>query len=212
MYTSQAKPATHQNIKPTLADMLHALTSESREQREMASAHLASFGEAASMGLVMALRHPELDVRMRAVCLLGEIRVASGGTSNLSIAVPELVKLLDDRDLAMVAAAATTLGKIGGEVAVAGLCQKVNHRSTYVRGAVVSALAQVSTLQAMPELMKASQDKQAEVRAAATFGLARLKDNRVLARLNQLLQDLDAEVRWHAKQGLEEFGLDSLAI
>ena len=211
MYTSQLKPVTAQRVKPALADMLQALTSDSWEQREMASNYLPGFGEAATMGLVMALKHSQLDVRMRAVRLLGDIRAAAPGASNLVMAVPELVKLLNSRDLAMTATVAATLGQIGGDVAVASLRKKANHRSFYVRAAVVEALAQVSTPQVMPELMKASQDKKPEVRAAAASGLARLRDSQVVARLNQLLKDVDAEVRWHAEQGLEGLRLDQVA-
>lgn len=211
MYTSQLKTATTQTIKPALGDLLQALSSDSWDQREMASAYLAGFGEAATMGLVMALKHAQLDVRMRAVRLLGEIRAAAPGASNLQMAVPELVKLLNGRDLAMSAASAMTLGQIGGDSAIAALRKKANHRSFYVRAAVVKALSQASTPQVMPELMKASQDKKPEVRAAAAAGLARLRDTQVVARLNQLLKDVDAEVRWHAEQGLEGARLDQVA-
>lgn len=211
MYTSLLKTATTQRVKPAMGDMLQALASDSWEQREMASTHLASFGEAATMGLVMALKHSQLDVRMRAVRILGEIRAQAPGASNLTMAVPELIKLMNGRDLAMTANAAMTLGEIGGDKAIASLRKKANHRSFYVRAAVVKALANVSTPQVMPELMKASQDKKAEVRAAAASGLARLRDNQVVSRLNQLLKDVDAEVRWHAEQGLDSLKLDQVA-
>jgi HEAT repeat protein len=211
MYSAQLKTVTAQRVKPTLADLLQALTSHSWEQRDMASAHLASFGEAATMGLVMALNHAQLDVRMRAVRLLGEIPAAAPGASNMTMAVPELIKLFNGRDLAMTATVAMTLGEIADEAAIAALRSKVNHRSAYVRAAVVAALAQLSTPQVMPELLKASQDKRAEVRAAATTGLARLRDSQVVTRLTQLLKDVDAEVRWHAERGLEALRLDQVA-
>jgi len=211
MYRSQLKPKATQSVQLTLAEMLQALASESLEQRDMASAHLGRFGEAATMGLIMALKHVQLDVRLRAVCLLGEIQAQAPGASNLDRAVPELVKLLNGRDLAMTAAAATTLGQIGGETVIAALRKKARHRSTYVRAAVIQALAVVAAPQVMPELIKASQDRKPEVRAAAALGLARLRNSQVVSCLSRLLEDVDAEVRWTAEQGLCALRLDQVA-
>lgn len=205
MFTShrfRTQSTAVQNAAPVQRQMLQALASDRWEQREMASAYLTDCDESATMGLVMALKHPQGDVRLRAARLLGQIRAAAPGASNLHRAVPELVSALKGRDLALCAAAATALGSIGGDVAIAALKTQATHRNFYVREAVVRSLSRVATPQLAPELLAASQDKCPEVRSAAALGLGRIPDNRVITRLKQLLKDIDAEVRWHAEQGL----------
>ncbi|NJN31804.1 MAG: hypothetical protein HC824_16280 [Synechococcales cyanobacterium RM1_1_8] len=211
MATVAVQQSVQSGIKPSLHSLLQALCSDRPEQREMASQHLAGFGEAATLGLTEALGHARLDVRLRAAQLLGEIRAAAPGASNLGKAVPALVKMLNGRELAAVVAAATALGKIGGEGAIAALCQKANYSNFWVRTTVIEALADQASLDLLPQLLRASRDKQPQVRAAATIGLGHIPAEQAQGRLVQLLQDSDLEVRWQAQQGLAIQQLDSVA-
>ena len=118
--------------------------------RNAAALALVQIGAPAVPALVVALAHPDCELRKAAVDTLGQL-----GDRR---AVASLAGRLSDEDANLRAAAAEALGKLGGAEAVAALERALDHRDAALRHAAVDALAHLRARLPAGTLRELAQD------------------------------------------------------
>jgi HEAT repeat protein len=164
---------------PEVAHFLHARDWAGRQSLRASSARLPN---PAGAWLVSRIGPPGAgSVRAEAALMLGEF-----GT-NAASAVPQLVRALQDPDRAVVACAATALGRIGPP-AVDRLVPLVKSTNTPVRHMAVYALGQAgpAAATAVPALLERLNDPDPDVRAAAGAALVQVGETATLAIMDAL--------------------------
>jgi hypothetical protein len=153
--------------------MKHA---DSARVRERAMYALARTGKEGLRPLIETLADPKNRDRRAAAYAIGDMK--DQGTV-ASLAVPILVKCLEDADPNMSSAAATVLGELGLEasIAVPGLTNCLQSSDPYVREEAISALGNFGekARAALPSLLVvASIDADYSVRESATNALSEI--------------------------------------
>jgi len=129
---------------------------------------LAEGGADAVPGLIEALHHKQ--GRYWASVVLAEIGPPA------KAAVPELIKLLDDKELEVRMQAILALGSIGSAAKSAGpaVGKLLNDSTPAIRYAAAFTLGQIGATEALPELVKAEEDKDEFLRMVAAWAVAKL--------------------------------------
>ncbi|MBD2122350.1 HEAT repeat domain-containing protein [Trichocoleus sp. FACHB-262] len=120
--------------------------------------------------------------------------------------VDEQLTILQDKSLKFRAIVAESLGRIGGETAVAGLLEALQDNDYNVYWAAAEALGRIGSETAVAGLLEALQDKSFEVRWAVTKALGRIGGETAVAGLLEASQDKSFEVRWAAAEALGRIG------
>jgi len=161
--------------------ILVRLTTEDPEHTASdAAAHaLAKIGSAAVPSLIEHVKMGVVIARVRFLTALGE------AGPDASSAIPELLHALTDRDEAIRAAAARSLGFVGGSTAATTV---------------------------IPRLIAALKDSESVVRANAVDGLERIgpRTKDVIPSIASALRDPDQDVRDAAFFALVDFGIQSV--
>jgi HEAT repeat protein len=151
--------------------------------------------------LVQALDSKEAEHRARAARALGEAKAV--------VAVPKLIRMLDDPDDDAQWQATVALGSIG-KPALPHLIDALLHPKERARWKAENALQKIGA-DAVPALVEALKDKRVRVRQSAAYLLGEIKDERCLEDLAAALADKDDDVRWKAATALTKFGAKATA-
>ena len=106
--------------------------------------------------------------------------------------VPQLMRLVQDRNQAVASAAAAVAGMIGGEQAMQVLARAARSRSSQVRTAAAGALRSVKAPAASRLIAPLLKDSDKNVRKFAIKATAARKDPALLAELDEI-NELDPE-------------------
>ena len=112
----------------------------------------------------------------RAAAATDLVRHASTDDAVRSDAVPRLVKLLEDPDVRVRAAAAVALGDLRANDAVTPLLVAAFDDDAYVRQMALNALGEIGDARALPRLRRALTDTRPEVRYQTIIAFARIAD------------------------------------
>ena len=113
-----------------------------------------------------------------------------------------LVELLDDREAAVRAIAAATLGRIGGSDHAKPLARRLDDREPSVRVAALEAVVRIDPANAATRLEAATEDGDPAVRAAAILALGDRRTPEGDARLCEALEDRSWSVQVAAAKSL----------
>jgi HEAT repeat protein len=119
-------------------------------------------------------------------------------------AIPELIKLLEDKDSSVRDSAASALGKIKSEQAIPGLIKLLEDKDYFVRDSAASALGEIKSEQAIPGLIKWLEDEDYFVRDSAVSALGKIKSEQAIPGLIKLLEHQNSNVRRSAASALGE--------
>jgi HEAT repeat protein len=152
--------------------------------------------DAVAPELFPLLRDPRVEVRVKALSALKELRV-----SNTEF---EIVVLLKDVNLPLRAAAAQALGELGGRAKLADLAALLRDADAEVRRAALWSLGVLDAKEVVANIVPLLGDPVAGVRARAAEALARInvKEPKLVA----LLEDPNDDVRFRAAWSLGELG------
>ncbi len=125
--------------------------------------------------------------------------------------LPELLKVLHERDERVRQIAIEVLGRAGDSAAVPSLLKVLGDRNASVRSSAAGALGQIGDNTAVPELLKVLGDRDEEVRSSAAQALGQIGDSTAVLELLKALGDRDASVRDSAAEVLGRIG-DSTAV
>lgn len=149
------------------------------------------------------LSHPDEHVRQHATFELGRLFDP--------LAVPSLLRALQDPSADVRAQAAVGLGDTPDPRAVPALLQALQERDALVRGAAVQALGYMRDEGVIAPLIRALSDPDSSIRSTAATALSHFHSSRTIDPLIHALHDNDALVRWHVVWALENIG-DSRVI
>jgi len=117
-----------------------------------------------------------------------------------------LLSALHDRQGAVRAAAAGSLGKIGDKSALPALVRALKDRDSGVRRYAATSLGRIGDSSAVPALHELLQDEESRVRRETVDALCKIGDPRSLPLLIQMLSDSHDVIRCSAAQALSKFG------
>ena len=175
-YAASAFGAIHQQPDLCVPLLIGGLTDPTPSVRQSCVESLGHFGEAASShaGKLVDIFDQTDAFTRRAIC-----GALASFHSAAAIAVPVLVRGLQDQDENVRISAATGLGQLASfpEQAVPALVKAVNDPKPIVRLMAVQSLGElgVQATNALSSIQMACLDSDATVRSAATNALARLK-------------------------------------
>lgn len=158
---------------------------------------LVRMGEAAVPALCETVRKWDLDYPDSVLKTL---------TGLGPLAVPGLLRLLEDENTETRFRAVQVLRRIGDARAVPGLCACLNDADYQVRRLATEALGRLAGPEAVPDLVGALRDEDAGVRAAAIGALTRLGNEEISRFLVERLRDRSAIVRTAAAEALGTVG------
>ena len=171
-----------QNISPALRRAVVALDSEYPEIRKSNIKTIANSSDPMAFEILMlAVKHPTLDVRANALFELVSF-------SNNPRMIPTLIEVLDGDDRGIWNQACNKLPQFG-QSAIPKLLEALFHQNPKVRYGVVVILGKIGDPVAVPNLIKALQDEDANVRCGAAKALGEIKDTTAVSALAQLLSD-----------------------
>jgi HEAT repeat protein len=147
-------------------------------------------------GLVKALKHKDLNVRLASVIALGKLGDVQG--------VEPLITVLKEGNVYMSFAAAEALGKLGDARAVEPLINALV-RVGYMPKAAEEALVNLGSLAVEP-LIASLKDRRAGVPSAGAEVLGMLGDARAVEPLIALLNHQDYHARFAAAEALGKLG------
>lgn len=154
----------------------------------------------ASVRTLLATLSSNSDPHIREILcdIFGERRAKS--------AVPQLIDLLDDKDVGVRAAAADALGKIGSRKAGEAMLKRfLEETEVPVKDTLVAALGAVGYHPAVPALIEALNSPERTIRACAAWSLGALHAHEaVLALRNALAQETNISVRERIESAIEE--------
>jgi HEAT repeat protein len=133
------------------------------------------------------------------------------GEGNGSSAVPELPKLLRDKEYRVRSLAAMALGRLGAKETVPEIARLLTDGSGEVRKGAVEALGYLGVRETIPEVVKLLGDGEARVRSEAVDALGRLGAKETAPEIVMLLKDGDAVVRRVSLNALANLGARSAA-
>ena len=128
-----------------------------------------------------------------------------GDRTFLAESVEILIRLLDDQNERVIAAAAIGLGHRGDPSAIPFVLQLLSHPNSEIRFGVVRALTGHEDDAAIAGLIQLSKDQDDEVRDWAAFGLGSILERdstEIREALAALVEDADPEIRGEAMIGL----------
>lgn len=144
------------------------------------------------------LRHPEPEVRVRAVEALGKVE-----PEHVEQAAAALVPLLDDRIPDVRYMAALSLGRLEDSGAVDHLIEMArSDRDDLPRQAALAALGQIGDPRATDVLIEALTSPSPDLRFQATASIVQVNPTAALEPLRSTLSDEDPEVRSSAAAAL----------
>ncbi|MEG4250261.1 HEAT repeat domain-containing protein [Microcoleus sp. Pol10D4] len=138
----------------------------------------------------------------------GWLKVALLGEVQSDVAIPGLLKLLEDSNWKVRSSVAYTLGKIGSEAAIAGLLKLVKDSDHDVRKNAVNALEKIDSEAAISGLLKLTKNSDSNVRSKAADALGKITSKAAISELLKLIKDSDPDVRISAADALGEIGSD----
>ena len=147
-------------------------------------------------GLIQALRHDDVNIRINAALALGKIKRAR--------AVAPLIETLRDADEDVRWAAAWALGEIG-KPAARPLIQALRDEDGDVRWKAAWALEKIGKV-VVDSLIEAMRTESGEAKAKVSLVLGSIGDVRAVRPLVKALKDEDDNVRWAAAWALEKLG------
>jgi HEAT repeat protein/beta-lactamase regulating signal transducer with metallopeptidase domain len=148
--------------------------------------------------LAVALRDPNVDVRMTSAQALGSLEDPRAVEALLAA-------LRSDTDAGVRKMAAWALGEIEDPRAVAGLSEAVrSDRATEVREMAAWALGEIESPEGVPALGAALRDSSVEVRRMAVWGLGEIESAEAVEWLTPALRDDDVDIRRKAAWALGE--------
>jgi HEAT repeat protein/nucleoside phosphorylase len=128
------------------------------------------------------------------------------GQLGFEVAIPELLKALEDQDSTVKKRTCIALGQLGSEAAIAGLLEALEDQDTNVRREAATALGQLNSEAVIPGLLKALEHSNSDIRWCATEGLKQLGSENAVSHLLRVLQDENADVRCKAAEALGQLG------
>jgi HEAT repeat protein/predicted protein tyrosine phosphatase len=114
------------------------------------------------------------------------------------IAIPMLLKGLNNQEIAVRRNCLLALGKIGSQTAVIQLARSLNSEDSQVRAWAAWALGEIDSKPAVATLQKALNHQASDVRAWAVWALGKINPTVALPSLIEALKHQDSEVRWRA--------------
>jgi HEAT repeat protein len=217
----------HARSAPVLAGLLE---DQDNKIADAAAVGLENLSELAVEPVFELLNHESVDVRVRAIHVLGRLRhrgacdrLIRGLTDKViwvrivsaqalgeigdSRAAPALIAALKDRDLVVRAMAAEALGKLRDFAATMPLLDLLSDESDLARTHALRALGRIGNPAAIPFLEPALDAPEPEVRCAAIAGLAALRVTSMLPRLHRMSRNWPVgrepkEVREAAQQAI----------
>ena len=193
-------------------------------------ATLRDSGGSASDALIIALKDPELSVRLRAIWALGEMKngqalqplsvlldsqatvqekrtaaEALGAIGDPKALEPLIMALQFSSEEAVKRAAAAALGDLGDKGAVDVLLHSLRHEPLHsVRASAARALEVLADARALDDLIVALEDDDGGVRLRATLALAAIGDKGAVEPLKKLIaQERSHQIRAAASQAIE---------
>lgn len=177
---------------------------DNKGDASLALVHYRGGREECDLGIEYARSSDALD-RETGADILAQLGWADRSFLDESVAV--LIRLLDDANEDVVAAAAVALGHRGAPSAIPSLIRLANHPKAAIRLGVVHGLTGHSHPDAIRVMIRLSSDSDRDVRNWATFGLgSQIKDDtpEIRAALRANVRDPDHEIRGEAIVGLAE--------
>ena len=199
----------YEDPTPLLAEAAAFADPEDERRRRLIGRLHRRSDAAAFLAAADAARAADLELRLVAMEVLGELGYASGRPyreQTLTILIAELDQAVDPR---LLQAAVTALAHLGDGRALTSVLRHAAHRDDGVRRAVAFTLPSITDQQdPAPEVVEAlielSEDVDEAVRDWSTFGLAELLDidsPELRAALAARLGDVDA-IAGQARAGL----------
>ncbi|NEO57465.1 MAG: hypothetical protein F6K54_32955 [Okeania sp. SIO3B5] len=137
------------------------------------------------------------------------VKVRLAALTKSDVAVPGLVKLLEDSDKYVRRGAADTLGEIRSKTAVPGLIKLLEDSDYLVRYSAEKALGEIGSETAIPELIKLLENSDYSVRESAAEALGEIGSETAIPELIKLLENSDYSVRESAAEALGEIGSET---
>ncbi len=206
---------------PAVPALAHLAVAEADDQiADLAAEALGSIGPRAVPALVTMLRTGRATVRVRALTALEKVGPKAAA------AIPELLRALEDRDEAVRAAAAETMGAVGAgpraNAAMIPLLEALRDEDPIVRQQAAEALSQIGTGErrelpglidamrksAVPPLLQSLGDEDPFVRrhAARALGKIGAASDQVVPALVRALKDPERLTRISAIEALGAVG------
>ncbi|BAZ37947.1 peptidase C14 caspase catalytic subunit p20 [Calothrix sp. NIES-4101] len=124
------------------------------------------------------------------------------------VAIPRLIKFLEDEDSSVRYRAASALGEIKSEAAIPGLIKLLEDEDSSVRYIAASALGEIKSEAATPGLIQLLEDEDSSIRYIAASALGEIKSEVATPGLIQLLEDEDSSIRYIAASSLGKIKSD----
>ncbi|NES02184.1 MAG: hypothetical protein F6K22_04645 [Okeania sp. SIO2F4] len=131
------------------------------------------------------------------------------GLTESDVAVPGLVKLLEDSDKYVRRGAADALGEIRSKTAVPGLIKLLEDSDYLVRYSAEKALGEIGSETAIPELIKLLENSDYSVRESAAEALGEIGSETAIPELIKLLENSDSGVRETVANTLGKIGSET---
>jgi HEAT repeat protein/predicted protein tyrosine phosphatase len=127
--------------------------------------------------------------------------------TNSDLAIPMLLKGLNNKDCAVRRNCLLAIGKIGSQEAVIQLARSLNSENFQVQAWAAWALGEIDSKPAATILLKALNHQASGVRAWAVWALGKINPTVALPALIEALKHSDSEVRWRAAVNCGKIGL-----
>jgi HEAT repeat protein len=176
--------------------------------RSVAAALEQLGSEAAILGLLQALKHPDFSVR----------ESVAAASEQLGSDTKSCLVTLDSSGRMLVAPSGVPFGirgyviRISYEAAIPGLLQALEHPNSPVRWRAAAALGQLGSEAAIPGLLQALEDPDSSVRERAAAALEQLGSEAAILGLLQALEDPDFSVRERAAAALGQLGSEAAIL
>ncbi|MGB3519395.1 MAG: HEAT repeat domain-containing protein, partial [Elainellaceae cyanobacterium] len=125
------------------------------------------------------------------------------------VAIPSLVKALEDPDWNLRRRAAEVLGTIGSEVAIPSLIKALKDSNLNVYRSAAEALVSIDSEVTIPRLLKAIEDSDYYIRRRAAEVLGIIGSEAAIPSLIKALKDLNWDVRRSAAEALGAIGSEA---
>ena len=194
---------TNEDVRWNAEQMLENM--EQAEREKFAST------KAVSERLMWLLKyHPKSGIRVTAAASLGAIKS--------EVAIPKLLKALNDPNQDVRRSVSFALGTIQSEVAIPELLKALNDPSHDIRRSVILALCRIGSPKTLSVLLKtlkslkSSDESDKYVRSQVILALGNIGSETAIAVLTQTLKDSDSFVRYSTVLALTSTGINSTRI
>jgi HEAT repeat protein len=133
------------------------------------------------------------------------------GETRSDVAIPELLKALDDDDLDICRSAAEALGNLDSEKTIPGLIKALQYEDLWVRCSAIDPLRKLGSEEAIPGLLKALVWGDSDIQRIAAEALGEIGSEQAIPELIKAITDEDSEIWWSAAEALGKIGSE-LAI